>query len=431
MKYKRIFLVILGVLLLLYIGLANILVSAALVPSFMERLEAFSRITQESVDALVHTDDIQQQYEKSWEETAQWAETAHGQKLTRETEDGYKLVAQEIYTEEESHKWVLLLHGYTGWKEAMYPFAMWYNQRGYHVIAPDMRCQGESEGDFIGMGLTDSEDNMLWINYILDQDPEAEIVIHGQSMGAACALMMTGREDLPENVKAVVSDCAYTDAYVMFQEKIVQWFHLPAFPILDTANLMLQLRGGYDLKDASALEAVKKSSTPTLFIHGDQDKFVPFYMLDKLYDAAKCKKEKLVIKGAGHAEAQEIDSQKYWHTVRKFIKRCALRLGNAICCPAVTFVTNNTPKEKFACDLKCNIDWYCWEKLSKKKGYFIFIPKKLMGHRIHEESTTTEIIGERIRTKEDYLMLCKFWPKKIAKFINKFYVKAENSNKSE
>ena len=56
MKYKRIFLVILGVLLLLYIGLANILVSAALVPSFMERLEAFSRITQESVDALVHTD---------------------------------------------------------------------------------------------------------------------------------------------------------------------------------------------------------------------------------------------------------------------------------------------------------------------------------------------------------------------------------------
>lgn len=116
---------------------------------------------------------------------------------------------------------------------------------------------------------------------------------------------------------------------------------------------------------------------------------------------------------------------------RKFIKRCALRLGNAICCPAVTFVTKNTPKEKFACDLKCNIDWYCWEKLSKKKGYFIFIPKKLMGHRIHEESTTTEIIGERIRTKEDYLMLCKFWPKKIAKFINKFYVKAENSNKSE
>ena len=30
------------------------------------------------------------------------------------TEDGYRLVTQEIFSEEESHKWVLLLHGYTG-----------------------------------------------------------------------------------------------------------------------------------------------------------------------------------------------------------------------------------------------------------------------------------------------------------------------------
>ena len=183
-----------------------------------------------------------------------------------------------------------------------------------------MRCQGESEGDFIGMGLTDSEDNMLWINYILDQDPEAEIVIHGQSMGAACALMMTGREDLPENVKAVVSDCAYTDAYVMFQEKIVQWFHLPAFPILDTANLMLQLRGGYDLKDASALEAVKKNSTPTLFIHGDQDEMISAEMSEELYQAADCPKELLIVEGAGHAQCQDKDPEGYYGAVEKLLK---------------------------------------------------------------------------------------------------------------
>ena len=115
----------------------------------------------------------------------------------------------------------------------------------------------------------------------------------------------------------------------------------------------------------------------------------------------------------------------------RFIKRCAIRLGNAICCPAVTFNKDLVKTPVFNCNFKCNVDWYAWEKLSNKKGDFIYIKDKLMGHRVHEESTTTEIIGERIRTKEDYLMLCKFWPKKIAKFINKFYVKAENSNKSE
>ena len=78
--------------------------------------------------------------------------------------------------------------------------------------------------------------------------------------------------------------------------------------------------------------------------------------------------------------------------------------------------------------MKSNIDWLAWEKLSKLKGGFIYIPKKYMGHRVHEDSTTTEIIKENIRTKEDYEMLKMFWPGFIAKFINKFYVKAEFSN---
>lgn len=317
---KKLFILLFTVFLCLYLAGSNFLVSAALVPSTMEKLEAFSRITQDSMEALVHTDDIQKQNEKAWSETQEWAENASGQKLVRETEDGYQLIAQEVYTEEESHKWVLLLHGYTGWKEAMYPFACWYNQKGYHVIVPDMRCQGESEGDFIGMGWTDRKDNLLWLDYILEQDPEAEIVIHGQSMGAACALMMTGEEELPENVKMVVSDCAFTDAYTMFQEKITEWFHLPAFPILDTANLMLQIRGGYDLKDASALEAVEKSSTPTLFIHGDQDEMISCEMSKELYEKASCPKELVIIEGAGHAQSQDKDPEKYYGAIERFLE---------------------------------------------------------------------------------------------------------------
>ena len=81
------------------------------------------------------------------------------------------------------------------------------------------------------------------------------------------------------------------------------------------------LRAGYSLKKASSIKQIKKYKIPILFIHGDKDNFVPFYMLDRLYQAATCKKEKLVIKNAGHAEAQCIDPEKYWHTVRKFIKR--------------------------------------------------------------------------------------------------------------
>ena len=113
----------------------------------------------------------------------------------------------------------------------------------------------------------------------------------------------------------------------------------------------------------------------------------------------------------------------------KFGKRLSLRFGNSICCPAVTFVIDNIKSEDiFKCDFVCDVDWFAWEKLSLKDGKFTFVNNPLMGHRVHEESTTTEIINDRIRTKEDLVMFQKFWPKFISNLINKFYVKAENSN---
>lgn len=114
----------------------------------------------------------------------------------------------------------------------------------------------------------------------------------------------------------------------------------------------------------------------------------------------------------------------------RFVKRWVIRFGNAICCPAVTFSKENIKTNNiFKCQFKCDVDWYAWEKLSLKKGGFTYIKQKLMGHRVHDLSTTTEIINDNIRTKEDLIMFSKFWPKSISKLLNKWYIKSEESNK--
>lgn len=322
-KKKKITKIIFCILLLaavLYVMLVNFLVSAALVPSFMEKLEAFERITEESYAAQVQTSDIKINRQMTLNATEEWLQTAESRKISVKTEDGYTLIAAEFPAAEDNHKWVLILHGYTGWKEEMYPFAYWYHEQGYHVIVPDLRCQGESEGDFIGMGWTDHYDCMLWLDYILSQDGDAGIVLHGQSMGAAAALMISGDEELSVNIDVVISDCAYTDAYAMFGEKIKDWFHLPAFPLVDTACLVLRMRGGYDLKDASAIDAVRNSRIPTLFIHGDMDEMISVQMSKDLYEAAGCPKELLIIEGAGHAQAHEKDPEAYFGVIRVFLE---------------------------------------------------------------------------------------------------------------
>ena len=112
----------------------------------------------------------------------------------------------------------------------------------------------------------------------------------------------------------------------------------------------------------------------------------------------------------------------------KYIKRRVLSLGSAICCPSVTINKKITGENPYKTELKCDLDWDTWDKMSKYNSKFLYIPKELMQHRIHEASETTNLIENNIRIKEDLIMLKRYWPEPIAKFIIKFYSKATKTN---
>ena len=97
-------------------------------------------------------------------------------------------------------------------------------------------------------------------------------------------------------------------------------YKIPSFPILNICSFISRIKANYFIEEASSIKQIKKSKTPILFIHGDKDKFVPFYMQDKLYEACSSKKEKLIIENAGHAKCEKVNSKLYWYTVDKFIR---------------------------------------------------------------------------------------------------------------
>ena len=117
-----------------------------------------------------------------------------------------------------------------------------------------------------------------------------------------------------------------------------------------------------------------------------------------------------------------------WSSVA--VRRAILALGSAICCPSVTLVRPNIEEPVFENNMKSNIDWQAWEKISVREGQFAYIARPMMKHRIHPQSETSRLLSQDGRKEEDLMMYRKFWPEKAARLIGHFYQAAEKSNAS-
>src|SRR5699024_664528 len=238
------------------------------------------------------------------------------------SDDGLDLKGYYLEADEPTDKTVILAHGYLGNASDMGLFGQYYHDTlGYNIFMADARGHGDSGGDYIGFGWDDRLDYVDWVDRVIDElGPDTEIVLHGVSMGAATVLMASG-EELPDTVKAIVADSPYTSVYDMFAYQMKLMLHIPEIAVLPSTSIVTQLRAGYSLKEASALEQVKKADVPILYIHGEADTFVPTDMSQELYENTKSEAELMTIPNAGHGEGYVIAENKYIDKLNRFLNK--------------------------------------------------------------------------------------------------------------
>lgn len=315
------FLISLAILIILaicYVG-ASFLYKLGLVPG-TDRAQVFNAPHNAiKDDDGISAEEVDKEYKEMLASIREWLSSKPLEEVYITSSDNLKLHAF-LLPNTASHKWVIDIHGYTGKATDTLEVVKRFYDEDYSVLYPDCRGHGTSEGHFIGMGWPDRLDMLRWIDFIIERDKEAEIILYGVSMGAA-TVMMTAGEQLPSNVKAAVEDCGYTSVWDEFEYQLKALFHLPSFPVLYLASFITRLRAGYWFDEASALKQIRKCRIPVFFIHGTADTFVPFWMEKVLYDAAVCEKQLLVVENAGHAGASRILGDEYWQKVFDFTRR--------------------------------------------------------------------------------------------------------------
>ena len=93
----------------------------------------------------------------------------------------------------KGHRYAIICHGYGGRAECMRHRGKSFYDLGFNILMPNARAHGDSAGDWIGMGWPERKDIIGWIYEIIRRDKDAQILLYGESMGAATVMMTAGR----------------------------------------------------------------------------------------------------------------------------------------------------------------------------------------------------------------------------------------------
>lgn len=234
--------------------------------------------------------------------------------------DGLKLHGR-FYEYQKGAPIELMFHGYRGSADRDLCGGV---QRcfclGRSVLMVDQRAAGKSEGNIISFGINESRDCLLWIEHLINTfGKDIKIVLCGISMGAATVLMAAGN-NLPENVKGVLADCGYTSAEEMIK-KTIRELKLPEKLLYLFVRLGARVYGGFNIKEASPVSVMKNCKVPIMFIHGENDNFVPCEMSRQNFLACQSAKQILTVKDADHGLSYIVDPKAYLTAMAEFFTK--------------------------------------------------------------------------------------------------------------
>jgi len=278
-----------------------------------------------------HGDDIEgdrAKAEKRYPGILSWYDGLRDSKVYKDTTmtgvDGSKLYAEYVAAADPSTAagTAVVVHGYTDNHVCFLNLVRMYRDSlNFNVFVPDLHHHGYSEGDAVQMGWFDRLDVEKWIPMAHEIFGNDFMVLHGVSMGGATTMMVSG-DETPDYLRAFVDDCGYSSVWDQYKHNLKQMFHLPTFPVLNSASAVCKRRYGWTFKEASSVDQLAKCEKPMLFIHGDKDDFVPTEHVYKNYDAkVKGYKEMWLAPGSEHAMAYKDHPAEYTKRVREFLEK--------------------------------------------------------------------------------------------------------------
>lgn len=304
----------------LYIVLAVIF--ALLIISFAFAYMIFYRVSvrkkprKPDIKSLFSQNKIDIVGEENMNLSFEWIEKHITGNICIESIDKLKLHCYLIEVEKntEAKGVVIVFHGYRsfGARDFCQQLPI-LHEAGYNIMLVDQRSHGKSEGKYICYGTKECNDAALWRKKASElYGNEMPIALFGLSMGGATVLMASGLlEKADPQVKCIIADCPFYDAYGIIKHVLWKYNKIYPQPIIHFVNFWTRFLADFNMRAPSCVDMASKSALPILMFHGKKDKFVPTSCSVKIANELGDRVKLVLIEEAQHAESIYYEKELY------------------------------------------------------------------------------------------------------------------------
>lgn len=234
---------------------------------------------------------------------------------------GYDISTSYIYPN-ETNKWIIICHGVSENKLSSTKYVNLFTSMGFNCVVYDARRHGSSGGVDSTYGFYEKFDLESVIEYLLSSyGDDIEFGVHGESMGAATALLYAG--ELSNKAKFYISDASFAKFSDQLTHIYSSYSKVATPLVMLFTYVFLKVRSKFSLYHVSPVKVVDKIQQPVLFIHSKKDTFIPYESSMQLYDKKKGPKEQWYPARGNHVESYNRNPKQYRQTVGDFIERYA------------------------------------------------------------------------------------------------------------
>lgn len=219
---------------------------------------------------------------------------------------------------------IILFHGYRSgsFNDFSCAFRM-YHEFGLNIMAVDQRAHGDSEGKYICFGARERFDCAAWAKYVDKmQEGKLPIFLGGISMGAT-TVMLASELKMPKTVKGIIADCGFTSPWDIIRKVGRDMIKFDPAPFLYLANVFSLWLANFDMKECTTVKALTNTKLPVLFLHGEEDHFVPASMTKRSQKACASENEMLIVPNAGHGYSYLYAPEQCRNALYSFLEKYA------------------------------------------------------------------------------------------------------------